>query len=155
MKLNLIQNNSEIKIEKKIYISILFALAIITACVPQEKKSTLNMIYAENKHELLITKIAHDHHLSKMFLKKMMETEHTIGMTIDQLIDTASRDSLMAIKINKKIVKYPKLMLMSVNHFIPVINSNQEMCDTFCDHLIKQNEISKTMNRKLREKNIN
>jgi hypothetical protein len=118
----------------------------------QDKSQSLDDILSDAKQqEKVFSAIAADHEMSKNMMAKMMESDHTMGMMVDQLVNSAAEDSLLANKLSDMITNYPALMLLTMHHFMPVIDADSTMCEGFCDHAMEHSNIAEGMCHSMKE----
>ena len=110
------------------------------------------MLKDTSQQEMVLTTLAENHELGKKYIGKMMDSDHGTGMMVDELVRAASNDTILANKLSGMITKYPDLMLLTTHHFMPVIASDSLMRDTFCDHTLEHEELSRAMHNKMEYK---
>ncbi len=141
----------------KATIKSVFGLAIsallLTACSQKQEQSQPleEMLKDPQKQGKVVTVLVENHNLSKQYINKMLENDHTTGMMVDGLVKAAAEDSVLAGKVSDMIIKFPDLMLMTMHHFMPVINADEHMCDGFCDHAMEHTNLAEGMCHKMQE----
>ncbi len=139
-------------------IKLIFSLAIaglvFTACSQkQEQSQPLEEMLKDPKQQgKVLSAMAENHELSKQYINELLENDHATGMMVDGLVKAAAEDSVLARKVSDMIIKFPDLMLMTMHHFMPVINADEHMCDGFCDHAMEHSNIAEGMCHKMQEK---
>ena len=125
--------------------------SLLISCSPTSNQSFEDKLKDSKHQETVLTMLAENHDLSNRFISKMMESDHGTGMLVDKLVNAASEDSVLARKMSKMIIEFPELMLMTMHHFMPVINDNEHMCEGFCDHVMEQPKIAEEMCHDIKE----
>lgn len=148
------QNRFKMKTTIKSVIGLAIAGVMLTACSQkQEQSQSLEEMLKDSKQqEQVLSLMVENHDLSKQYIDKMLENDHATGMMVDGLVKAASEDSVLAGKVSNMITKFPDLMLMTMHHFMPVINADEHMCDGFCDHAMEHTNIAEGMCHKMQEK---
>jgi len=88
----------------------------------------------------------------KVYITKMMDNDHATGMMVDELVNAAANDTILAGKLSDMISRYPDLMLLTTHHFMPVIANDSLLSDTFCDHTLEHKDLEKAMHNKMEYK---
>lgn len=127
-----------------------FLSTLFGACSQQKEEQTLeSMLKDAKQQEKVLTLMAENHELSDRYINEMMKNDHATGMMVDKLVTAASEDSVLASKLSNMITKFPDLMLLTTHHFMPIINSDEHMCDGFCDHAMEHSKIAEGMCHKV------
>ena len=132
--------------------AMVLATFLISACSQKQHGSVKDMLKDTSQQEMVLTTLAENHELGKKYIGKMMDSDHGTGMMVDELDRAASNDTILANKLSGMITKYPDLMLLTTHHFMPVIASDSLMRDTFCDHTLEHEELSRAMHNKMEYK---
>lgn len=133
----------------KSYLIVVFATTIFTACGQRQTTSVDDMLKDPQQQERLIDEIVKNHELSKIYINKMINNDHTVGMMIEGIVKAADEDTLLANKLSNLITQHPDLMLLTVHHFMPVVNADEHLCDDFCNHAMEHQNISEEMCHKI------
>lgn len=129
----------------------LSASILFVSCSQPEKQSLETMLSHKDQQGKILAAITSDHELSTKMIDKMIANDHTANMLADGLVKAAAKDSVLANRISSKISQNPDLMLMTVHHFMPVINAHDHLGDDFCEHALQQPAIAATMCKKMEE----
>lgn len=130
---------------------------LLTACgEKQEQPESLEAMLNDPAQQTeVLTAMTENHDLSKRYIDNLLENDHSTGMMVDGLVKAAADDSVLAEKVSKMITQYPDLMLLTMHHFMPVINSDEHMCDGFCDHSMEHSNIAEGMCHQMKEQGMN
>lgn len=134
----------------KYFTGLMISGILFSACSQKQEQSLEEMFKDPVKQDEALTIIAENHDLTNKYLNKLMQRDHAKGMMADELIQAAARDTLLARKISEGISKHPDLMLLTMHHFMPVINADEHMCDGFCSHAMEQPNIAENMCHKMK-----
>jgi hypothetical protein len=125
--------------------------ALLTSCSQDKTQSLEEMLKDPHQQEKAFAMMAEDHELSKKYMAKMMDNDHMTGMMVDQLVQAAADDTLLAGKLSNMITNFPDLMLLTMHHFMPVIDADTAMCDGFCEHAMEHSNIAEGMCHSMKE----
>lgn len=131
--------------------AILIAL-ILSACSKKQENSAKEMLKNPSQQEEVLALMVEDHDLGKKYITKMMANDHATGMMVDELVNAAANDTILASKLSDMITRYPELMLLTTHHFMPIIASDGLLTDTFCDHTLEHENLEMTMHEKMEYK---
>ena len=132
-------------------IGLLVLVFLFASCSQQQEQSLEEMLKDSNQQDKVVAIMAENHDLSKKYINKMMESDHSTGMMVDVLVSAAAEDSVLAGKLSDMIIKFPDLMLMTTHHFMPIIATDDHMSDGFCDHAMEEPKIAEKMCEKMKE----
>tara|TARA_R110002049_G_scaffold191337_1_gene360274 strand:+ start:33041 stop:33481 length:441 start_codon:yes stop_codon:yes gene_type:complete len=135
------------KIKKAI--GIVLATFTLSACSQKEESSVKDMLKDPLQQEEVLTLMAEDHDFGKKYIAKMMDSDHSTGMMVDELVKAAANDTILGGKLSDMITRYPELMLLTTHHFMPVIAADGDLSDTFCDHTLKHENLERTLHEKM------
>ncbi len=131
--------------------TLIIAGTLLTSCSQDKTQSLEEILKDPKQQEQAFAMMAQDHELSKKYMAKMMDNDHMTGMMVDQLVQTAAEDTLLAGKLSSMITNFPELMLLTMHHFMPVIDADTAMCDGFCDHAMEHEHIAEGMCHNMKE----
>lgn len=138
------------KIKKAL--GIVLAVFTLSACAQKQEGSVKDMLKDPAQQEEVLALMVEDHDLGKKYVTKMMANDHATGMMVDELVNAAANDTILASKLSDMITRYPELMLLTTHHFMPIIASDGLLTDTFCDHTLEHENLEMTMHEKMEYK---
>tara|TARA_R110001583_G_scaffold9203_4_gene43637 strand:- start:14762 stop:15202 length:441 start_codon:yes stop_codon:yes gene_type:complete len=138
------------KIKKAL--GIVLATFTISACAQKQESAVKDMLKDPAQQEKVLALMVEDHDLGKKYVTKMMANDHATGMMVDELVKAAANDTILAGKLSDMITGYPELMLLTSHHFMPVIANDSLLSDTFCDHVLENENLKMTMHEKMEYK---
>ncbi|MCM4164897.1 MULTISPECIES: hypothetical protein [unclassified Arenibacter] len=140
------------KTKIKMAVGIVLATFTLSACAQKQESSVKDMLKDPSQQDEILTLMVEDHDLGKKYITKMMDNDHATGMMVDELVNAAANDTILAGKLSDMISRYPDLMLLTTHHFMPVIANDSLLSDTFCDHTLEHKDLEKAMHNKMEYK---
>lgn len=132
-------------------IGLLVFIFLFASCSQKQEQSLEEMLKDSKQQDKVVAIMAENHDLSKKYINKMMESDHSTGMMVDILVSAAAEDFVLAGKLSDMITKFPALMLMTTHHFMPIIAADDHICDGFCDHVMEEPKLAEKMCHKMKE----
>ena len=127
------------------------AAFVFTACSQKNEQTLESMLADKEQQQKVMEAIAQDHELSMKMIGRMMENDHATGMLADGLVEAAAKDTVLAASISKKMALRPELMMLTVHHFMPVINGSEQACEHFSAETMQQPNIAQNVCKRMEE----
>ncbi len=131
--------------------ALMLAVVTFASCSQQNGQTPEAMLADKGAQKKILKAIANDHDLSIKMIGSMMENDHATGMMADGLIDAAAKDSVLAATISNKMAMRPDLMMLTVHHFMPVINASEDACEHFSEETVQQPDIAESVCKRMKE----
>ena len=137
---------------KRKYLAALAVVAFVfTGCSQQNEQTLESMLADKGQQQKVIEAITKDHELSMKMIGRMIENDHATKMMADGLVEAAAKDSVLAASISKKMALRPELMMLTVHHFMPVINASEQACEHFSAETVQQPNIAQNVCKRMEE----
>lgn len=131
---------------------------MVTAILPiacsitlDRSKSLEDILEDSTQHEILLSALIKDQKLSRTCIDRFIMDQRVSEVLIENLFQAASKDSVLAEKVSQKLVKFPKLTLAAIDRFMPIINLDDQLCDSFCDFAVEYTRINRALVKKMEE----
>ena len=131
---------------------VLMSLVSLFISCSKEVDDTVNiseLIKDPKQQEELLKVISEDQELSNLYIDKMLESKYTTDLMIDKIVSNASNDFVVAGKLGDRISKHSTLMLMTTHQFMPIIASDEAMCEEFCQFTMEESSLMEKMHQKI------
>ena len=84
------------KTKIKMAVGIVLATFTLSACAQKQESSVKDMLKDPSQQDEILTLMVEDHDLGKKYITKMMDNDHATGMMVDELVNAAANDTILA-----------------------------------------------------------